>query len=55
MNDLCKNCSKQYFCKMKDIRIRLNPIECKDFRSWIYTKNYGEVRRIENTKDIYKK
>ena len=34
----CKNCSKQFLCSRK---------ECK-FKSWIYTKNYGEVTRIKN-------
>lgn len=55
MNDLCKNCSKQYFCKMRDARLKLNPIGCKDFISWIYTKNYGEVQKIENTETNKKK
>ena len=38
----CQNCCKQYFCNRK---------ECK-FKSWLETKNYGEVKRIENTYDI---
>ena len=50
----CKNCARQYFCKIKDIKERLEPINCEDFKSWIYTKNYGEVK-YENTKDVYKK
>ena len=33
----CKNCAKQFLCKRK---------ECK-FLSWIYTKNYGEVKHIK--------
>jgi hypothetical protein len=41
----CKNCAKQYFCKIKDIKERLEPINCKDFISWIYTKNYGEINK----------
>ena len=42
---MCKNCARQYFC---------NKEKC-NFKSWIYTKNYGEVRRIDNTKDICKR
>lgn len=34
----CKNCSKQFFCDKKDCT----------FVSWIYTKNYGEVTRINS-------
>ena len=41
----CKNCARQYMC---------NKEKC-NFKSWIYTKNYGEVIRVENTKDVYKK
>ena len=40
----CRNCARQYFC---------NKEKC-NFKSWIYTKNYGEVK-YENTKDVYKK
>ena len=40
----CKNCAKEMTCNKK---------ECK-FKSWINTKNYGEVKN-ENTKDIHKK
>lgn len=36
MNKICQKCAKQYFCKGS----------CK-FKSWKNTKNYGEVRRIE--------
>lgn len=32
---MCKNCAKQYFC---------NKEKC-NFKSWIQTKNYGEVRK----------
>lgn len=46
----CKNCARQYFCKIKDIKEKLEPINCTDFKSWIYTKNYGEVHRVEDTK-----
>ncbi len=42
---MCKNCARQYFCKIKDIKQRLEPINCIDFKSWIQTKNYGEVRK----------
>ena len=31
----CQNCAKQYLCNRK---------EC-NFKSWLETKNYGEVRR----------
>lgn len=34
----CKACAKQFFCKKE---------KCK-FLSFIYTKNYGEVRRVKN-------
>ena len=51
----CKNCAKQYFCRMIQIKEKLEPINCKDFKSWREIKNYGEVRRIENTKDSNKK
>ena len=40
----CQNCARQYFCNKK---------ECK-FKSWIETKNYGEVRRDESTDDFKK-
>lgn len=43
----CKNCSKQYFCKIKDIKERLERINCEDFKSWIYTNNYGDVKYIK--------
>lgn len=35
----CKNCAKQYFCK-KD--------KC-NFKSFIFTKNYGEVKKYGNS------
>lgn len=41
----CQNCCKQFLCKIKDIREESNTTECKDFKSWIYTKNYGEVTK----------
>ena len=37
----CKNCSKQFFCNRK---------ECT-FISWIYTKSYGEVRKIKSNQE----
>ncbi len=43
MTKLCQKCSKRYICKEVDTKE-----ECKDFKSWIYTKNYGVPRRIEN-------
>ena len=36
----CQNCAKQYLCNRK---------EC-NFKSWIETKNYGEVKHINNNK-----
>lgn len=43
----CQNCAKQYYCNM------FNTVHsCSNFKSWIETKNYGEVKRIENTYDI---
>ena len=42
----CQNCAKQYFCKYASKEVS----KCKEFLSWIYTKNYGEVKRIEDTK-----
>lgn len=50
MTKLCQCCSKRYLCKEVDTKE-----ECNRFKSWIQTKNYGEVIRIENTKDIYKR
>lgn len=41
----CKNCSKEMTC---------NKEQCK-FKAWKDTKNYGEVIRSGNTKDIYKR
>ena len=38
----CKNCAKQYFCKKVDKKE-----ECYKFKSWIQTKNYGEVKYIK--------
>lgn len=43
----CQNCCKRYFCKIKPIKEKLGPINCVDFKSWIYTKNYGEVKYIK--------
>lgn len=41
----CQNCARQYFCERKD---------CK-FVSWKNTKNYGEVKRVEDTKNFHKR
>jgi len=46
----CKNCCKQYFCENYK---KIN--ECKDFVSWLETKNYGEVKRIEGGKNVQNK
>lgn len=40
----CKNCCKQMTCNRK---------ECKQVK-WSESKNYGEVKRIESTENIYK-
>lgn len=50
----CRNCARQYFCELLN-SCSTTVQSCSHFKSWIYTKNYGEVIRIENTKDIYKK
>ena len=42
MNKLCQCCSKRYFCKGVDTKE-----ECYRFKSWIQTKNYGEVKYIK--------
>lgn len=43
MTKLCQNCCKQYTCKTTG----QNQCEskCINFKSWIYTKNYGEVKK----------
>ena len=38
MTNLCQKCSKRYLCKEVDTKE-----ECNRFKSWIQTKNYGEV------------
>lgn len=43
----CQNCAKQYFCKIRDIKEKLEPINCVHFKSWRETKNYGEVKYIK--------
>ena len=50
----CQNCCRQYFCKLVNNYAKTSQ-KCNNFKSWIYTKNYGEVIRIENTKDVRKK
>lgn len=42
----CQNCCKQYTCKTTG----QNQCEskCINFKSWIYTKNYGEVKEIKD-------
>lgn len=36
----CRNCAKQYFCKL------FNTVQsCSIFKSWTYTKNYGEIKK----------
>lgn len=38
MSNKCNACAKQFFCKKET---------CK-FLSFIYTKNYGEVKYVKN-------
>ena len=45
MTKLCQKCCKKYLCKEVDTKE-----QCNNFKKWIYTKNYGEVHRVENTK-----
>ena len=45
----CRDCSRQYFCDLITTWSENNKI-CEKYKSWIYTKNYGEVHRIEDTK-----
>lgn len=42
----CKNCAKQYFCKLVNNSSNTSQ-EC-NFKSFIYTKNYGEVKYVKN-------
>lgn len=42
----CKKCCKQYFCKLVNNPSTTNQ-DCKNFLSWVYTKNHGEVKREE--------
>lgn len=46
MTKLCQCCCKRYNCKEVDIKE-----ECNRFKSWIYTKNYGEVRKDGDTRE----
>ena len=48
MTKLCQCCSKRFFCKEVDTKE-----ECNRFKSWIQTKNYGEVK-YANTRDTQK-
>lgn len=41
MTKICQCCSKRYSCKEVDTKEQCN------FKSWIKTNNYGEVKRIE--------
>jgi hypothetical protein len=40
MTKLCQCCSKIYLCKEVDTKE-----ECNKFKSWIQTKNYGEINK----------
>lgn len=46
MTKLCQCCSKRYLCKEVDTKE-----ECNRFKSWIQTKNYGEVRKDGDTRE----
>lgn len=50
----CRDCSKQYFCDLTTPWSENNKI-CEKYKSWIYTKNYGEVHKIENSTENKKK
>lgn len=41
----CKQCAKQFTCKIKDIKQALEPITCKDIVKWSSTKGYGIPER----------
>ena len=43
----CKNCARQYFCELVN-SCSITVQNCSHFKSWIYTKNYGEVTKIKN-------
>ena len=42
----CQNCARQYTCRTTGQN------QCESFKSFINIKNYGEVRRVENTYDF---
>ena len=44
----CKKCAKQFTCKIKDIKEKLEQITCNDMTKWSGTKNYGIVRRVNH-------
>ena len=50
----CRDCSKQYFCELVN-SCSVTIQSCSHFKSWIYTKNYGEVHKIENSTENKKK
>lgn len=41
----CRNCCKQYFCELVN-SCSVTVQNCSHFKSWIQTKNYGEVRKV---------
>lgn len=47
MTKLCKNCCKQYFCKLVN-SCSTTVQSCSNFKSWRETKNYGEVKHGGN-------
>lgn len=47
MTKICQRCSKRYFCKEVDTKEK-----CNNFKSWIQTKNYGEVKYKESCKKL---
>ena len=46
---ICQNCAKQFMCE------NFKKVEnCNRFKSFLQTKNYGEVKRIEKKKKCIK-
>lgn len=43
----CRNCARQYFCELVN-SCSVTVQNCSHFKSWIYTKNYGEVKIIKD-------
>lgn len=48
MTKLCQCCCKRFLCKEVDTKEK-----CNKFKSWVQTKNYGEVKYAD-TRDTQK-